>query len=164
MMPTIRRQGETHDSQRVRGPADTRNQVRSISVRIDALADGRLRISSPFARGWARTVRTRDELNRAVAEAFVEAQLASYAHWRGQGYDHDVQSPKWPDDPDPLIASAAHIQARTRNGHRRRDVHNPMDWVPLDDGRWRSPSGKVYGADTDAVRRVQAKRQSQDPT
>jgi hypothetical protein len=153
----IRTQAETHHPE-VRGPAATRNQVRSVSVRIDDLGNGKLRISAPTARGWARTVRTRDELVRAVGEAFTEAQLASYARWRGEAYDHDALSDV--DETDPLVASAPHIRAVVRSG--RSDVHSPLDWVPLEDGTWRSPAGRVFGGDTDAVRRVKAKRAKLD--
>lgn len=153
----IRTQAETHHPE-VHGPAAVRNQVRSVMVRIDGLPGGRLRISAPSARGWARTVRTRDELVRAVSEAFTEAQLASYARWRGEAYDHDALSDV--DDSDPLVASAPHIQRVMRAG--RSDVHSPLDWVPLPDGRWRSPAGRVFGADTDAVKRVKAKRAKLD--
>lgn len=156
-MAEIRRQGETHDPQRVHqvsGPATTRNQVRSIGLRIDALEGGKLRLSTPYARGWARTVRTRDELAAAVAEAFREVQVASYAQWRGEAYDLDVLTPV--DNTDPMTAAAPHVRQNLRQD--RNDVHDPRDWTPLPDGRWRAPGGKVYGAETDAVRRVVAKR------
>jgi hypothetical protein len=159
MSSPIRRQGETHDPQRVHGPANTRNQVQSVMVRIDRVDGGKLRISAPAARGWARTVATRDELNRAVGEAFVEAQLASYAQWRGEAYDHDAASDV--DNSDPLVAAAARIEQHRRTG--RSDVHDPREWTPLPDGSWRSPAGRVFGADTDAVRRVKAKRARLNP-
>ena len=151
----IRRQGETHDPHRVRGPADTRNQVRSVAVRIDAMGDGRLRISAPHARGWAREVRTRDELVRAVAEAFTEAQIASYPRWKGVGYDLDQLATVWRDDADPMVAAGPQFQASRAP---RADVHDPMAWTPLDDGRWRSPGGKVYGPETAVVQKVMRKR------
>jgi hypothetical protein len=154
------RQDETHDPQRVRGPASTRNQVRSVAVRIDAREDGSLRLSSPGVRGWARTVRTRDELVHAVSEAFTEAQVAAYARWRGEAYDLDQTATVWADDPDPMVAAAPHVQERQRG--ERVDIHDPRDWVPLDDGSWRSPGGRVFGADTNAVRRVIAKRRRLD--
>lgn len=164
-MPRARRsarilaQGETHDPQRVRGPAETRNQVRSVMVRVDALGNGRLRISTPGARGWARTVSTRDELNRAVGEAFVEAQVASYARWRGEAYDHDAMSEV--DPSSPMTAAATRIERSQRVG--RSDVHDPREWTPLPDGSMRSPSGRVFGADTDAVRKVRAKLDKLNP-
>jgi hypothetical protein len=128
-------------------------------VRIDAQPGGKLRISAPAARGWARTVATRDELNRAIAEAFIETQLASYARWRGEAYDHDVLSEV--DNTDPLVAAAPRIERRERTG--RSDVHDPREWTPLPDGSWRSPAGRVFGAGTDAVRRVKAKRARLNP-
>jgi hypothetical protein len=160
LVAQIRPQGETHDPQRVRGPAATRNQVRAIGLRVDALADGSLRLSVAGARGWARRVRTQGELARAVSEAFREAQIASYARWRGESYDLDQLAPVWPDDPDPLVAAAPEVRSSRRAG--RSDVHDPMEWTPLDDGSWRSPSGRVFGANTSAVRRVQAKRAQRD--
>jgi hypothetical protein len=140
------------ESRQVQGPAPTRNQVRSIALVVDALPGGRLRLRSPFARGWSRVVATRDELNRAVNEAFTEVQIASYAQWRGQAYDLDVTAPVYHDDPE--TAATPIIQARSV----RADVHDPAAWVPLDDGRWRSPGGKIYKPDADVVRRVRAKR------
>ena len=151
----IRRQGETHDPQRVRGPASVRNQVRSVGLVVDAVAPGRLRITAPGARGWVRVVRTRDELAAAIAEAFTEAQIASYAMYRGHAYDRDAETPIYRDDQDPLIAAAHHGAARPRG---RSDIHDPRDWTPLGDGTWRSPGGKVFGSETAAVRRVKAKR------
>lgn len=153
----IRTQAETHHPE-VRGPAPVRNQVRSVMVRIDTVPGGKLRISAPGARGWARTVQTRDELVRAVGEAFTEAQLASYASFRGEAYDLDALSEI--DDTDPLTASAPHVQAVRRSG--RSDVHSPLDWVPLEDGSMRSPRGRVFGANTEAVKRVKAKRAKLD--
>lgn len=155
----IRPQGETHDPQRLQGPADTRNQVRSVALRIDDMGNGRLRISAPYARGWAREVRTRDGLVHAVAEAFRETQIASYAQYRGEAYDHDAESPV--DNSDPLVAAAPRIERDQRVG--RSDIHDPREWTPLPDGSMRSPAGRVFGPNTDAVRRVKAKRARLDP-
>lgn len=152
---SIRPQGETHDPQRVHGPAATRNQVRSVMVRMDALPGGKIRLSVPAARGWARTVSTPHELNRAIGEAFTEAQVASYAAWHGEAYDRDAETPVYRDDPDPLVASAPRIDAQNRVG--RSDIHDPRAWTPLPDGAMRSPAGRRFGPETDAVKRVRAK-------
>jgi hypothetical protein len=152
----IRRQGETHDPQRVHGPASTRNQVRAIVARIEALPSGKLRMSLPGARGWATVVGTRDELVRAIAQAFTEAQIASYGRWRGQGYDRDIETPVYRDDPDPLIAAVTPL--RGGRTPQRSDVHPPDAWTPLENGSWRSPGGRVFRSDSDAVRRVREKR------
>jgi hypothetical protein len=147
----------------VPGPAETRNQVTSVHVRIDAQPSGGLRISSPYARGWARHVRTRDELVRAVAEAFREAQIASYARWRGEAYDHDAETDV--DNSDPLAAASPRVEPSRRalaGGRRRTDVHDPREWTPLENGDWRAPSGRVFRADSDAVRKVRTKLEQLD--
>jgi hypothetical protein len=149
----IRRQAETHNPGWVTGAPPVRNQVRMVMVRLETLASGLLRVSTPQARGWAVTVHTRDELARAVAQAFTEAQLASYAAWKGEAYDLDAMTEV--DESSPLTAAT---RTRDFSVRARSDVHNPDDWTPLSDGRWRSPGGRVYGPDTDAVRKVLAKR------
>jgi len=157
-MSGIRRQADTHNPSGVTGAAPIRNQVRVVFLRLETLASGLLRVSSPQARGWAVTVHSRDDLAKVVQLAFIEAQVASYATWRGQAYDLDAMTPV--DESSPLTAAT-----RTRDFtlRARSDVHNPDDWVPMPDGRWRSPGGRVYGADTDAVRKVLAKRRRSRP-
>lgn len=149
----IRRQAETHNPGGVTGAAPVRNQVRVVDVRLETMPEGFIRVSTPQARGWAVTVRTRDELARAIQQAFVEAQVASYAAWRGEPYDLDALTPV--DNTHPLTAAT---RTRDFTVRARTDVHNPDDWTPMSDGRWRSPGGRLYGPDTDAVRKVLAKR------
>lgn len=155
-MARILRQGETHDPQRVHGPAHTRNQVRSVALRVDEIAPGKLRLSSPYARGWTRVVTSQRELAVALAEAFTEVQIATYAAWRGEAYDRDVETPVWRDDPDPLVAAAPLVAPVRREG--RSDIHDPRDWTPIGDKQWRSPGGRVFREDTAAVQRVLDKR------
>jgi hypothetical protein len=154
----IRRQADTHNPSGVTGAAPIRNQVRVVHLRVETLASGKLRVSTPQARGWARTVHTRDELAMAIQQAFLEAQVASYATWKGEAYDLDAMTDV--DESNPLTAAT-----RTRNFtvRTRTDVHNPDDWVPMPDGKWRSPGGRIYKADTDAVRKVLAKRRRPRP-
>lgn len=149
----IRRQADTHNPSGVTGAAPIRNQVRAVLLRVETLSSGQIRVSTPQARGWARTVRTRDELAMAIQQAFTEAQVASYAAWRGEAYDLDAMTEV--DNTHPLAAAT---RTRDFTVRARTDVHNPDDWVPMPDGRWRSPGGRLYGADTDAVRKVLAKR------
>jgi hypothetical protein len=132
-----------------------RNQVREVTIRVEAMPNGALRVSTPQARGWAVVVRTRDELVRAVQQAFTEAQVASYAQWRGESYDLDALTPV-----DGSCSWTAATHTRSFALRRRGDVYNPKDWVQLEDGTWRSPGGRVYGADTEVVRRVRAKRRT----
>jgi hypothetical protein len=155
----IRRQADTHNPAGVTGAVPIRNQVRMVMVRLETLASGLLRVSTPQARGWAVTVHTRDDLARAVQQAFTEAQLASYAAWKGEAYDLDAMTEV--DESNPLTAAT---RTRDFTARARSDVHNPDDWTPLPDGRWRSPAGRVYGADTDAVRKVLIKRRRRPQT
>lgn len=161
----IRRQADTHNPAGVNGPGagvpgppPVRNQVRSALLRVESLPDGKLRISTPHARGWAVVVRTRDELARAIGQAFTEVQVATYAAYRGEPYELDALT--MPDETDPLAASAATIDMsgqRVRR-ERRSDVHPATAWTPLGDGQWRSPSGRTYRETTQAVQAVLAKR------
>jgi hypothetical protein len=155
----IRRQADTHNPGNVTGAAPVRHQVRSVDVRLETLPEGLIRVSTPQARGWSVTARTRDDLARAIQQAFTEAQVASYAAWRGEAYDLDAMTEV--DNTHPLTAAT-----RTRDFtlRARSDVHNPDDWTPMPDGRWRSPGGRLYGADTDAVRKVLAKRRRRPHT
>lgn len=149
----IRPQGVTHNPGGVTGAAPTRNQVRAVEIRVESMPDGQLRVSTPLARGWVAMVRTRDELVRAVAQAFTEAQVASYARWKGEAYDLDALTAV--DNSSPLTAAT---RTRDFTVRARSDVYHPEDWTPLPDGSWRSPGGRVYGKDTETVRRVMAKR------
>jgi hypothetical protein len=155
-MTAIRRQADTHNPGGVTGAAPVRHQVRTVDVRLETLPQGFIRVSTPQARGWSVTVRTRDDLARAIQQAFTEAQVASYAAWRGEAYDLDAMTEV--DNSDPLTAAT-----RTHNftARARSDVHNPNDWTPMPDGRWRSPGGRIYSSNTDAVRKVLAKRRRQ---
>jgi hypothetical protein len=161
----IRRQADTHNPSgvvrpAVPGPPPVRNQVREALLRVESLPDGRLRISTPQARGWAMVVRTRDELARAIGQAFTEVQVASYAAWRGEPYDLDALTVV--DNSDPLTASAAAVDMSAGQGRtlRRTDIHQATAWSPIGDGKWRSPGGREYREDTQAVRAVLAKRRA----
>lgn len=160
----IRRQADTHNPSGVNGPlpgaAPVRNQTRAALVRVESLPGGRLRLSSPQARGWAAVVSTRDELVRAIGQAFTEVQVASYAAWRGEPYDLDAMT--LVDDQDPLAASAVAVDmtGTTKRNVRRSDVHKVTDWKPIGNGKWRSPSGREYREETQAVQAVLAKRRA----
>jgi hypothetical protein len=154
----IRRQGDTHNPGGVTGVPPIRNQVRAVEVRMEAMPGGSLRVSTPQARGWAVVVHTRDELVRAVQRAFTEAQIASYAAWKGESYDLDALTEV--DNSHPLTAAT---RTRSFEVRARTDVYNPEDWTQMPDGSWRSPGGRIYGKDTDTVRKVLAKRRRTKP-
>lgn len=148
----------------VRGPAPVPHQVREVTLRVESLPDGGLRVSTAQARGWAMVARNERELNRAVSAAFTEAQVAAYSRWRGERYDLDELTEPVAGDP---MAPERSPARRRRNGHevgwgrnqRRPDAHSPEDWVKLPDGRWQSPGGKSWSADSALVQRVVARRQ-----
>lgn len=140
-MTEIRRQCDTHNPAGV-----VRPEVSEVLLRVEALDSG-LRLSTPQARGWARLARSHEDLARGVAEAFREAQLASYARARGEPYDLDV------------LSDASELHPLTASGSRpRADIYDPQDWTRMEDGRWRSPSGRCFRADSQVVQRVLAKR------
>jgi len=156
----------THIPRAITGAANTGHQVRSITVRVDQLPNGRLRISTPTARGWAAVAGTQPELARAIQGAFTEAQVAAYARWRGTQYDLDALTAHVPGD---ALAGRKpqRVQGRGKTdkraprtgegwsyGQQRPDVHLPNEWAEQPDGRWRSPSGRMYRADAAQVVRV----------
>lgn len=153
-MAQIERQAQTHHRQQgLPTPPPIRNQVRSIPLQVDALPGGRVRVSTPLARGWAAVASNPHELARVLAQAWMEAQLASYARWQGEMYELDVLTEVVPGD---ALAAAARTQEFR---HRKRnDQYNPADWALLPDGNWRSPSGRSYRPDTAVVGRVRAAR------
>jgi hypothetical protein len=156
-MAQIRRQSETHrPNGSLQGPAPTRNQVRSVPLRIDALPGGRLRVSTPLARGWAATARTPEQLAAAITAAFTEAQVATYARWCNGTYDLDELTEVQVGDP-----LAAPTRTQSYQHRKRSDQHNPADWTPLSSGHWRSPSGRSYRPDATIVARVKAARRRQ---
>jgi hypothetical protein len=149
----IRRQGETHTPGTL-GVARSGHRVRALSLRVEMLPEGGVRVSSPQARGWAAVARTPHELAKVLARAVTEVEVASYAAWKGEVYDLDAMTDVDPDDP----STALPAPLRRRNRLTRSDARNPADWKRLDDGRWRSPGGRVYGDQTQLVQRVRANR------
>lgn len=148
----------------IQGAANTGHQVRSVTIRVDQLPNGRLRISTPTARGWAAVAGNQPELARAIQGAFCEAQVAAYARWRGTQYDLDAMTAHVPGDPlagrKPQRQQAKGNKRAARTGEgwaygqQRPDVHLPNEWAEQPDGRWRSPSGRMYRADAAQVIRV----------
>lgn len=128
----------------------TGHRSRSIMLQVTENADGSYGIITPQAPGWGALVRNQPDLARALLAAFREADVASYSRWKGQVYDMDAGvSPR----------NGHRPRRRTRvQGRTRADVHPPEEWVALPDGRWRSPSGRSYRADSRTVQRVRDKR------
>ena len=128
------------------GPAPTARQVRTVLVQVDSIPGRGLRVSLPRCM-WARDARTPEQLARAVAEAFREAQCAAYADFRGEAYDRAVPSRR--------VTGRAE---RRRLGGFRTDTYDPRDWARYEDGTWRSPAGLRYRPESQVVARVIQRR------
>lgn len=125
-------------------------RVQTISLMVEAMPSGRYRLSTPHARGWAAEVGTQVELARALASAFTEVSVASYARAKNVPYDLDALTERVAGDP-----LAAAPRTRARSGPRaRRKTYHPADWTRFEDGSWRSPSGRTYRADSKQVQGV----------
>jgi hypothetical protein len=144
--------------------------VQLVFERLDGENAGKMRISSPQARGAAEVVRPHpDALYYAILKMFNEATIAGYAAWQGDLYDQDELTAL--DDPtEPARSSrvdaeqlAARARSRTvvswsRHSVSRPDLARLEDWTPLPDGRWMAPKGKPYSGDADQVKRMLRKR------
>jgi hypothetical protein len=137
-------------------PGQYGHRPRQISLQVEALPDGRLRVSTPSARGWAAAARTPAELARAVESAFTEVSVAAYAKAHGQPYDLDVMTSQVPGD---SLAGERPARQRRARSRVRQGTYAPESWAELADGsgRWRSPSGRFYRGDSKVVRSVRAK-------
>lgn len=155
MTGPLRRQGETHVPGGL-GMSRAGHQARAVQLVVETLPDGAVRVSSPQARGWAGVARNPGELARVVASAFTEVEVAAYAAWKGQLYDLDEMTDVDPADP----TTALPTPPKRRNRTVRSDAQHPADWRRLEDGRWRSPGGRVYRPETQLVQRVMANRRA----
>lgn len=126
----------------------------AILVMIEPLPSGGYRLSTPYARGWAARVLNPIELAHGVRQAFTEVQVSAYARAHGKVYDLDGLTSQV--SGDPLASGPVSREQRPRRGRRS---HSPADWKMTDNGSWKSPKGRVYGASTQVVQRVLARRQ-----
>lgn len=132
------------------------HQIRDLPVRVERLADGGMRITTPLARGWAAVARDQHQLARSIASAFAEAEVASYSRFRGQVYDLDAMTGHVPGD---ALAGSAQGRVRGPAARRRTKKSYPVTlWQKLPNGHWRSPSGRSYRPDTRAVQQMVARR------
>lgn len=121
---------------------------RRITVTIDVLDGGRLRVATPQARGWAVVVRGPLQTWGALRQALVEAQIAGHARWRGARYDLDALTAR--DDPtEPAQRALPRPQPRhgvsyARSAVVRPDQAHPSEWAPMPDGTWMSPKGRIW--------------------
>lgn len=132
------------------------HQPTAISLMVEQLPDGRMRLSSPQARGWAWAASTPRQLAEGLHHAFREVQVASYAHGKGEAYDLDALTEHRPGD---ALAGAPQRRPRRLGGNAS---YNPADWqktaTASGEVRWRSPSGRLYRSDSQHAERLVAKR------
>lgn len=140
---------------------------------IERTTSGGYDVTSPDAPKWRAHADSRVALLAALDVGFREADVASYAQRRGQAYDLDLHDrasaeaamtgqvlPFDAEEREAMLGTLAASVGIADTSARRSpsDVHDPLAWRPLANGRWASPSGRVYGADTQVVARVVAKR------
>lgn len=123
------------------GPAPTARQVRRVTLVVSSPEPGVLVLQQPDT-GLIASARTQPELARAISEAFTAVQCAAYSMWRQA----------------PTVRRT--VLKPSASPRRRRDVYSPADWAPDPDqpGVWRSPSGRSYREDSEAVQGVKRKR------
>lgn len=122
---------------------------------IQRTASGGLRMASPLLPGWVAVAHGSTETTRALEVALREAELLRYAEERGYVYDAQPFVPEV--EARPVLRA---IQ-RSNGQWNWRASHDPACWVPLDNGKWRSPSGSEYRADSQVVQRVIQLRREQ---
>jgi hypothetical protein len=142
---------------------------------IERTTGGGFDVSSPDAPAWRAHAPNRLALLAALDLGFRETDVATYAERKGTAYDldlHDRASAEaamtgqlLPFDQEErerfLGTLAASVGLPDTVGPRSpSDVHDPLAWRPLADGRWASPSGRCYGPQTQVVARVVAKRRA----
>lgn len=141
MLPRSTRAGRGQ----LRGAAPVAHQVRQITVQVEQVGPGVLRLSNPHAPGWSGVASNPQQLAAVVAAAFVEAQCAAVAWWKGQEYEAPT--------------GERYQRPIPRRPAARRDVHDPRAWRITTSGAWRDPGrGKLWGPDTQVVQRVRARR------
>ena len=127
--------------------------ARHLELTVQFFDDGRIRVSTPQARGHADVVRGPFQLWTAMLKARIEATVAGYARWHGVRYDLDeLTDPTDPTEPPrqrPFtpreVAGDRTEVSYARSGIVRPDQAHPQDWTPHPDGvSWISPKGKRY--------------------
>jgi hypothetical protein len=135
-----------------------------LTLHVRRLDDGRLRFTAPTCPGWAFTAHTPAMIGEAIARAWTEAACAAYARLHGVLYDlaetedevpahlrpHGSRHPAEPEPPPP-----DEVGRRRRTKHPR--THPAEEWVELDSGYWRSPTGRRYAPSTAVVASVRSR-------
>lgn len=126
--------------------------VRHFRLHVEVLDDGRVRLSSPEARGFAVVARGPLQVWSALGQVRNEATVAGYATWRGVRYDLDeLTDPADPTEPKRRrphtrreAAGDCSEVSYAQGGVVRPDQAHPAEWKPNRDGSWTSPGGRRY--------------------
>jgi hypothetical protein len=146
-----------------------RHEPAELILTVRRLDDGRLRFGTPTCPGWAFTAHRPQQIGEAIARAYTEAAVAAYARLHGVLYD--VAAETDPEELPPGALAAAQPRGRRHPAEpeppaedevsrRRRTKHprtwSPEEWARLDDGYWRSPTGRRYAPESRQVQAVVA--------
>lgn len=150
----------------------TASSVREMTVTVQRLDNGRLRLSPTAVSAHVATATTPAELARALQSCFTEAEIAGYARRRGTRPDIALLSAVDSfDEPTnlggkPVVTSwasaapAGDKRAAGRvwasGGSRERD---PADYTANSDGSWTSPSGRTV-RDPERCRQIVRRRRA----
>lgn len=174
-VPTFTAETPTHTPHRLPPPPTgrvTTSSVREMTVTVQRLADGRLRLSPTTVAAHVATATTPQELARALQSCFTEAEIAGYARRRGTRPDIALLSSTDSFDEPTILggrpvstswASAAPAgdkrgagRSWASGGSRERD---PADYTANADGSWLSPSGRTV-RDPDRCRQIVRRRRA----
>lgn len=162
---------------RARGPQAAQPQAargpRHMQVNLQRLDDGRLRLSTPQARGAAYCARGPMQVWNALAALYRDAASAGAAAWRGERTEldwltaeDDPTEPSRRNLPAPGEIAAVRAVSYSYRSVVRPDQADPATWEPLEpqqrDGRevrpWRSPNGRTWTSEK-VLRPLIAKRE-----
>lgn len=148
-IPEVRRHGPTRARRQgeLNLVPDVPRQATRVTVTIEQLDNGVIRMSMPKAPGWVVAGHTPVQLTQMVRAAFQEATVVNYSDWRGTVYDH------------PAAPQLRRHKPRSR-GKRRCDVYGPEEWCLDDRGLWVSPGGHRYPETRAVVQKVMAARRA----
>lgn len=136
-----------------------------LTLHVRRLDDGSLRFSMPATcPGWAFVARQPAQIGDALARAYTEATVAAYAKLHGVLYDlaeteEEVpehvkpRGSRHPAEPEPPAVDE--VAKRRRTKHPR--THPAEEWVELDSGYFRSPTGRRYRPDSAVVASIRAR-------
>lgn len=150
----------------MRASGRRRHAVTELTVTVKRTPTGYV-LTAAEAPGWVGHAADPVALARCLDKGFTEAEIAAYSRFRGvvpdlavvEGVPLTPAVRRHPAEPE-VPSQAADTRVGWGKGARRPDVHDPGAWTPQPDGRWKSPGGRCYPADTALVASVIARREA----